>query len=378
MNPSPSVAFDTTALTEPVDKRVVREWGRSADAAALGVLAKKPNWVLMGVGGAIFLLIFVTVAVSVFGPLFSNDPYAEPPSSSAVFGLSVFFVFAIFTGPLMYFQVIRVRDAKWARSYRLNRFARANALSYASTLPAPALPGMIFAEGRGRVATDLLRGSTPRFVEFANYDYTTGSGKHETTHHWGYVAIKLDVPLPHIVLDARGNNGVFGSNLPVSLRGNQRLSLEGDFDQYFSLYCPAGYETDALYLFTPDIMVRFIDHASSLDVEIIDDWLFLYVNGRLVTANPENWAWIFTTVQAIIDKFDQWARWRDSRLATDAAAPALGVAANAAPTPVATQHTGVAEGGRRLKRSFPWTPAISAVVVVVVWLLFSGNFSNGG
>ena len=75
---------------------------------------------------------------------------------------------------------------------------------------------MIFGIGSSRQATDLVRGDRPRFVEFGNYAYTTGSGKNRTTHHWGYVAVKLDVPLPHIVLDATSNNALFGSNLPAT------------------------------------------------------------------------------------------------------------------------------------------------------------------
>ena len=76
---------------------------------------------------------------------------------------------------------------------------------------------MIFGLGGSRQSTDLVRGDRPRFVEFANYAYTTGSGKSKSTHQWGYVAVKLDVPLPNIVLDATSNNSLFGSNLPASL-----------------------------------------------------------------------------------------------------------------------------------------------------------------
>ena len=168
-----------------------------------------------------------------------------------------------------------------------------------------------------------MRGEQPRFVEFANYQYTTGSGKNRTTHRWGYVAIKLDVPLPHIVLDARSNNGLFGSNLPATFDKDQRLSLEGDFDQHFALYCPEGYERDALYLFTPDIMARFIDNAAALDVEIVDDWLFLYGKREFSTLDPATWAWLFSVVAALLDKFAQWARWRDERLQADAATAAV-------------------------------------------------------
>src|SRR5690606_8719337 len=175
------------------------------------------------------------------------------------------------------------------------------------------LPGMIFSIGNSRKASELIRGHSPRFVEFGNYQYTVKHGKNSTTYKWGYVAVKLDVPLPNIVLDALGNNG-FGTNLPASFRKDQRLSLEGDFDKYFTLYCPEGYESDALYLFTPDIMARFIDNAAQLDVEIVDDWLFLYTKREASTLDAATWAWLFNVVGALITKFDQWARWRDDRL----------------------------------------------------------------
>ena len=187
-------------------------------------------------------------------------------------------------------------------------------MSYLPGLQSPGLPGMIFNVGssRGPRATSSAA-STPRFVEFANYQYTTGSGKNRTTHRWGYVAIKLDVPLPHIVLDATSNNSLFGSNLPATFDKDQRLSLEGDFDEHFALYCPEGYEHDALYLFTPDIMARFIDNAAALDVEIVDDWLFLYGKREFSSLDPATWAWLFSVVAALLDKFAQWARWRDER-----------------------------------------------------------------
>ena len=86
----------------------------------------------------------------------------------------------------------------WRRSrvtrYRLNRFAQANGMAYLARIADPPLPGMIFGMGRSRASSDVVRGTRPRFAEFGNYQYTTGSGKNSTTHHWGYVAVKLDVP----------------------------------------------------------------------------------------------------------------------------------------------------------------------------------------
>ncbi|WP_458040141.1 MULTISPECIES: hypothetical protein [Bacteria] len=252
-------------------------------------------------------------------------------------------------------------------------------MSYVPTLANPGLPGMIFSQGDSRSARDLVRGAQPRFVEFANYRYVTGSGKNQSTHKWGYVAIKLDVPLPHILLDAVGNNGLFGSNLPTSFDRDQRLSLEGDFDKYFSLFCPRGYERDALYLFTPDIMARFIDNAAELDVEIVDDWLFLYAKRDLSTLDPATWAWLFATVGALLEKFAQWSRWRDDRLAADASVRATGAVATGAvaggiadpfaAAPDLRPPPGVAPEGRRLKRRVSVLSIIAVVVFVAIWVV---------
>ena len=237
---------------------------------------------------------------------------------------------------------------------------------------------MIFGVGESREATDLVRGDRPRFVEFGNYSYSTGSGKDRTTHQWGYVAVKLDVPLPNIVLDATSNNSFLGSNLPSAFDRKQRLSLEGDFDRHFALYCPVGYERDALYLFTPDIMARFIDHAAALDVEIVDDWLFLYGQRAFSTLDPATWAWLFSVVGALLDKFAQWARWRDERLATGCRGRGIrhGTvvsdrrSAPRCPSPrllrLLRPPPGVAPPGRRLTKGVRWFTVVFIIVFVLI------------
>ncbi|MBY0688282.1 DUF3137 domain-containing protein [Microbacterium marinilacus] len=388
-HPAPrTYPFDARPLTDPVDPQAVKRFhteltrrfpGTGMNVVALVVVLAVTVPLMLGMLGAVTAFISV-VAVGGLGLL------VVP----AVLG-----VIAV-VGVLIWLAVRHFGGSAKERRYRLDGFARANAMQYMPRLATPPLPGMIFDRGSSRLATDLLRGEQPRFAEFANYQYTTGSGKNQTTHRWGYVAIHLDTPLPHIVLDAVGNNGLFGSNLPASFSKQQRLSLEGDFDQYFTLYCPQGYEADALYLFTPDIMVRFMDNLAQLDVEIVDDWLFLYAGRPVSTTDPATWAWLFSAVSALMDKLAQWARWRDERLAaeharlaqaaalpaTAAAPPGSPVAAGmpmplqphaqapsavAPPTPTAwLGPKGVAQPGRRLRSGIPW----AAVVIIVVALGF--------
>lgn len=354
-----SVAFDARPLTEQVDRASARAFAKQLRAegrmppvgfgsSAAGILAAivVGIFVIFGFGTALSGAFGLLIAASA-GPA-SVVPLLLVLAAAGV-GVAVFFL---------------TRDAKYGRWLRLDRFARANGMSFVLGVSAPALPGMIFARGHSRVSSDLVRGTVPRFVEFGNYRYTTGSGKNKSTHRWGYVAVRLDVPLPHIVLDAIGNNGLFGvSNLPAQFGRDQRLSLEGDFDRFFALYCPEGYERDALYLFTPDIMARFIDNAAALDVEIVDDWLFLYAKRDLSTLDPATWGWLFSTVGAITDKLAQWGRWRDDRLAGAESAAAAPAAALRPPPGVAAQ-------GRRLRGGASWV-AFVMVGALVLWVLAS-------
>ena len=362
--PPPPLTFDAGPLTDPVDPAAVRAF--AAEARARGTQGPAISTIIGVVVAVVVALVLVPTVVTV---ILSLASFSDSPGAAAIPLVLIGLVLAAI-GIMFWLGWRNARDTR----YRLDRFAHANGMSYEARVADPPLPGMIFSLGRSRLATDLVRGSTPRFVEFGNYQYTVQSGKNSTTYRWGYVAVKLDAPLPNIVLDATGNNG-FGSNLPASFQKEQRLSLEGDFDQHFTLYCPAGYERDALYLFTPDIMARFIDNAAQLDVEIVDDWLFLYTQRKVSTLDPATWAWLFGAVGALLTKFDQWARWRDERLLAenaDAVTAGLPVATDPAlpfapPVGLLTPPPGVAPQGRRLKRSGTWLPIVILIAFGVFW-----------
>ena len=372
ITPAPP-SFDARPLTDPVDPKAVKAFFRDLRSGRSRSRTSATVVTVLAIG--IFAVVF-TLLAGVF--------LATGLSRRAALPFVLFIVVFAIAGVWIFFGARRGRVAR----YRLSRFATANGMTYEDRIDDPALPGMIFGLGRARHSLRVVRGHSPRFVEFGNYEYTTKSGKNSTTHRWGYVAVKLDVPLPNIVLDALGNNSVFGTNLPASFRKDQRLSLEGDFDRYFTLYCPEGYEQDALYLFTADIMTRFTDSAAELDVEIVDDWLFLYTRRPASTLDAATWAWLFGAVGALITKLDQWARWRDDRLA-QAPITAPGPAAVATgghpvagthalpfapPAGMLTPPPGVAREGRRLKRGVRWVTIVFAVVVLAGWVLARSLF----
>ena len=105
----------------------------------------------------------------------------------------------------------------------------------------------------------------------------------------GYLAITLPRRVPNMVLDARSNDRGPFSSLIRRPAAHQHLSLEGDFDTRFRLYVPTGYERDALYVFTPDLMALLVDETGDLDVELRDDQLIVSKPGGFDLADPTTW-----------------------------------------------------------------------------------------
>ncbi|RLQ84641.1 hypothetical protein D9V28_07645 [Mycetocola zhadangensis] len=334
----PGLAFDPTPLTEPVDARRVHEHHQAHKASRPRTAGDVIVWVVMAL-----LVPFGLIPVVMLFTDLARLP-AGPVIVPVVFGGMIAATVLIISRVRR--QVRRDREIR----YRLDRFAAANSMTYQSRVANPSLPGMIFSIGGDRITTDALRTVTSPHVEYGHHQYVVRRGKRSTTFRWGYIAIELGTALPHIVLDAVANNSILGTNLPTSFGAQQRLSLEGDFDRYFELYCPEGYERDALYLFSPDIMARFADTAALFDVEIVDNTLFLYTGPGISTVNPEMWAWLFGTVSALQSKVDQWTRWRDERLLEPSAVPADTPVATSVGTPPPSRPPGVAMKGRRLRR----------------------------
>lgn len=332
------------------------------------------------------------------------------PLVNAVIGLadgefslgSLLFPTAVFGAAAIVAVVIRAASwGTWERRFRLTRFAEANGLYYHEPADEAPYQGAAFGLGRSRSRDAVFTTTDGPAAEFGSYRWTTGSGKHSRTHRIGYVALQLERPLPHMVLDARGNNRFFASGvIPFSFDRDQVLSLEGDFDDYFTLYCPSDYERDALYVFTPDVMALLIDESSHLDVEIVDDWVFFYSTTPFDFAAPATWQRFERIGGTVVAKLRRVAgRYRDDRAdSAEGSAPAGASASSASPAgtwaPSASAHPlsgaaaaaprggraplRIAAGGRRLRSGTPWLAIGVVVAVVVVWNVAAFLFSIGG
>ncbi|NQX26771.1 hypothetical protein HQQ81_05325 [Microbacteriaceae bacterium VKM Ac-2854] len=280
-----AMRMDESALTAPVDRAAVESFRAAARARGQGSPFSVPDAVRAVAIGAFAVL----VSGFLFGVLLPD--LVETPIARLAFPAA-----AVLIAGFVALRILALRRAafnQWTLWWRFDAFARANALGYTSMQPDPRHDGAIFALGRDRAAHHVFRSTSEPVIEIANYSYVTTSDDNETTHVWGYLALKLERRLPHLVLDARSNDssffGIRSSNLPASFAAGQRLSLEGDFDRHFTLYCPTGYERDALYILAPDLMALLIDETGDFDVEIVDDTMFVYSATAFDLQDPALW-----------------------------------------------------------------------------------------
>jgi len=257
------MTYNLQALTTPPAPETIKQY--IEDPGLVGRRRVK----MVGAGAG--LLFCVGIAVFAMG-----GPSKD--ASSSLFAAVIAGVVAIgFLAAIAY----QARVEK-TRSVKLSHFAADNGFEFAQFTANPLHAGMFFNKGNERTAQNIISGTVGQSpFELGNYKYAIGSGRNRRAYSMGYVRIQLERHLPHMVLDSvKNNSAAFGlrvSNLPAGIDANQRLQLEGDFNEHFTLYVPKGYEKDALYVFTPDLMALLIDTIAAYDVEIIDNQCFIYL-----------------------------------------------------------------------------------------------------
>ncbi|MBP9820725.1 zf-TFIIB domain-containing protein [Candidatus Saccharibacteria bacterium] len=95
------------------------------------------------------------------------------------------------------------------------------------------------------------------------------------------IIYSLDLPFmsnAHIV----GISKKWQSSLPhfaeyVIGSGFQKISLEGDFDNYFSLYAPESQQTQVRYVFDPAAMEYVVDYCQNYFWEIYNDTIYFAI-----------------------------------------------------------------------------------------------------
>lgn len=197
-----------------------------------------------------------------------------------------FFTICLFIAvlaPLLLGASLRVRVRTYDWSTRLWLFARANDLKYSLNGSLLLHDGSIFSDTLRSMGADGMSGKlVGADMRIGCYAPEIVSGQHPEMNDCIIAQVKLPRKVPHIVLDSVKNTTSASSEDTLGLGGlyeNQVDSLEGGFDEYFTLYAPSGYGRDVRYIFTPDVMELLVNTAQQYDIELIDDTLHICVQG---------------------------------------------------------------------------------------------------
>ena len=262
----------------------------------------------------------------------------------------VLFVLAfIVIGPVAMY--IRYRKEVSAIA-QLQVFADANDLAEMHNVPPAGYQGSLFDEGRDKhIVMGVKSKEKNPDIEIANYRYTTGSGRSSREHNYTYVRMTLDRNVPNIFIDSKKNNLFMGlgQNHASQYKGSQKLQFEGDFNSTFDVFVPEGYERDALYIMTPDVMHVLVEYGAEFDIELVDNTLIMFKQQSADITDPSTLETLVNKAARIAREFrDQTTMYSDERVASSAV--------NFVATP-----------GQRLKKKLP-------VYVIIVVAYFLINF----
>ena len=197
-------------------------------------------------------------------------------------------------------------------SSRVEAFAKANnftygpfAISWPGSALVPARGGGGIAEGlTGTHVLPFRLGSVGVFERADNPPVFSG---------WAFLDITLPRELPHFFLvpESRAAGDTVGDTWGFE---TSVLELEGDFNRSFTLHVASGYETDSLYVLTPDLMAALVDEAGDFFLESISNRLVVMSNTPFVGGGEAVYRRLFTILETVgVQAFEQVQRYTDAR-----------------------------------------------------------------
>ncbi len=204
----------------------------------------------------LYLVIFVIGGVGVFLTVKTGVPQ--------------FLIFSLFCLIMVYAFI-----SNKMRGYMLEQFAKSLGYSYVKDGDMFSVQGSLFSIGHSQNICDIISGKDgDRPVRVFLYTCTVGSGKNSQTYHYTVFENTFNGDMPHILLHKK--EFIYSSDVPV-FSGGAAVTLEGDFNKYFSLLVEKGFEMEAYEIFTPDFMEELVETAKTLGFEFYQNRLYIYM-----------------------------------------------------------------------------------------------------
>jgi hypothetical protein len=163
------------------------------------------------------------------------------------------------------------------------QFGASIGFAYSPSADMSSVNGKLFKIGHSQSIYDVLSGiMNDRSSRLFSYQFTIGGGKNSHTYYCTVFETAFSNNMPDIVLTTKAS-AFFGGLLGFDLfDGSEHIKLEGDFNKYFTLKVPKGYETEAYQIFPPNVMADLIDKANDLNFEFNGNKLYIYTTSLIL------------------------------------------------------------------------------------------------
>jgi hypothetical protein len=202
--------------------------------------------------------------------------------------------------PLMLVYVWIYKLKKEFEEAFLQEFASANNFSFDKAGSVDETYGTIFRIDGNQSVSDVVSGmySNSSFKLFL-YELTVGSGRNQQVYKDTVIELDLHGQLPNLLMiNKKSHYG--GLNIANSFGIRNKFSLEGDFNQFFTLYGQPNNQIEALEVFSPDTMALMEFESKHYNVEFSGNRIYIYVNGFIHDISTLNQ--VFTLAKKLTDK----------------------------------------------------------------------------
>ncbi len=154
------------------------------------------------------------------------------------------------------------------------QFGASIGFTFTDSIDVDSVQGKLFSIGRDRSISDVLTGMYQNIhVRIFCYQFIIGSGKSSQTINNTVFEATFDSSMPDLLVSSESQIQF----LDDCFNDEDVLKLEGDFNKYFKVRAPKGFEVEAYQILSPDVMVDLIDKARNLNFEFNNNRLYIYV-----------------------------------------------------------------------------------------------------
>lgn len=173
---------------------------------------------------------------------------------------------------ILTFVTMGVAWGNFAKANRFQMMSTADPIELQKAMSVPSFQGKLFNRGLPPI---MGNHGNLKFSLFSRQYKEGGVLRWRERQMDTIVVLDLPASLPHIVINARGNERARRSNLTKSFPAENKFQFEGAMGSRYDVYAKPESRVTALQLFTPDVLQVLYERLPNADLELLDNKLWI-------------------------------------------------------------------------------------------------------